>query len=72
MPGWPETSFAAALGLALGGARRYQLEEVEAEYLFPEGRKTAGSRDIKSALGLYLRACFCLIAVVAVCWWISS
>ena len=66
--GWPESSFAAALGLSLGGPRRYGDDVVEADALYAEGRDIATVSDIDSALALFLRSCFCLIALVGLIW----
>ncbi|HSK41928.1 MAG TPA: adenosylcobinamide-phosphate synthase CbiB [Arenibaculum sp.] len=50
--GWPESAAAAALGIALGGPRRYGSEVVEGAWLNPEGRRDAGPDDIDSAVRL--------------------
>ena len=66
--GWPESSFAAALNLSLGGPRSYDSETVEAEFLFAEGRDIAKPVDIEKSLGLFLRCCICLIAICGLLW----
>ncbi|MEP1207329.1 MAG: adenosylcobinamide-phosphate synthase CbiB [Rhizobiaceae bacterium] len=66
--GWPESSFAAALNLSLGGPRSYGSETVEAEFLFAEGRDIAKPADIEKSLGLFLRCCICLIAACGLLW----
>jgi adenosylcobinamide-phosphate synthase len=48
--GWPEASMAGALGVALGGPRLYAAGPVEAPFLFAEGRRDAGRRDIGRSL----------------------
>ena len=66
--GWPETSFAAALNLKLGGPRSYGNDSVEAEFLFAEGRDIAKPADIEKSLSLFLRCCICLIAICGLLW----
>jgi adenosylcobinamide-phosphate synthase len=54
--GWPEAAFAGALGLRLGGPRRYGDKEVADGWIgFGDGAATP--REIFRALGLYRRAC---------------
>ncbi len=52
--GWPEAAFAAALGVALGGPRRYGTREVDGAWLNPEGREATGA-DIERGLRLSVR-----------------
>lgn len=66
--GWPESSFAAALNLALGGPRNYGSDQVEAEYLYAEGRTNAKPIDIDKSLSLFLRCCIFLIGVCGLLW----
>jgi adenosylcobinamide-phosphate synthase len=54
--GWPEAAAAGALGLALGGPRRYGGVFVEEAWL-GDGRARATASDIVRALKLYLAAC---------------
>lgn len=54
--GWPETAMAAALGIALGGPRRYGSLAVEGAWLNGAGRRSAGPPDIARALALVDRA----------------
>lgn len=70
--GWPETSFAAALNLALGGPRSYGNESVDAEFLFAEGRDIAKPADVEKSLSLFLRCCICLIAICGLAWLLFS
>ena len=44
--GWPEASFASALGLALGGPRKYGDQSIDAATLNGEGRDIANVADI--------------------------
>lgn len=61
--GWPEAAMAAALGLSLGGPRRYGDLAVDAPCLNAEGRREAGTGDIGRALVLYGRTCSALAAI---------
>ncbi|MEC5322362.1 adenosylcobinamide-phosphate synthase CbiB [Aurantimonas sp. A3-2-R12] len=63
--GWPEAAMAAALGLSLGGPRRYGNLEVEAPMLNPEGRRWAGPADIAAAIGVFRTAANLLLAFAA-------
>ncbi len=54
--GWPEAAAAGALGLALGGPRRYDGALVNGAWL-GEGRARATTADIARALRLYTAAC---------------
>ena len=63
--GWPETGFAAALNLSLGGPRNYGADQVDGAHLYAEGREFAKPADIDKALSLFLRCCICLIALCA-------
>ena len=63
--GWPEAAMAAALGLSLGGPRRYGNLEVEAPMLNPAGRRWAGPADIAAAIGLFRTAANLLLAFAA-------
>ena len=60
--GWPEAAMAGALGLALGGPRRYGGRVVDDAWLNPAGRKEAGARDVRRALRVYRRAAAALAA----------
>lgn len=53
--GWPEAAMAGALGLALGGPRRYGAVAVAAPMLNPGGRREATTGDIARALTLLRR-----------------
>lgn len=62
--GWPEAAMAGALGVRLGGPRTYGDETVEAAWL-GDGRSDVGARDIRTAIGLYRRACAIQMIVLA-------
>ncbi|MBB4210386.1 adenosylcobinamide-phosphate synthase [Rhodothalassium salexigens DSM 2132] len=53
--GWPEAAMAGALGLALGGPRRYGAETVDGAW-FGDGRAQAETADVHRALALTGRA----------------
>ncbi|MCE7027461.1 adenosylcobinamide-phosphate synthase CbiB [Jiella avicenniae] len=63
--GWPETAMAAALGLSLGGPRRYRDLIVDAPQLNPEGRRAANLDDLTRAISLFERAMGILLAAIA-------
>ncbi|HEX4555231.1 MAG TPA: cobalamin biosynthesis protein, partial [Xanthobacteraceae bacterium] len=63
--GYPEAAMAGALGLALGGPRRYGGVPVD-DALMGDGRRAAAAADIRAALALYRRADAMLIGLVAV------
>ena len=60
--GWPEAAVAGALGIALGGPRRYGELVVEAEYLNAAGRSDADPADIDRSLVLFARLGNILVA----------
>ncbi len=61
--GWPETAFAAALGLRLGGPRAYGYSAVDGVWLNPDGR-SALRGDIGRALRLFRDCCNILLGLV--------
>jgi len=70
--GWPEAAMAAALGLRLGGPRRYADELVDDGWL-GSGTPDARPADLDRALALYRRACVLqLAACAALAWWRHS
>jgi len=62
--GWPEAAMAGALGLSLGGPRRYGSELVSEAWL-GSGSAEASPADIRRALGVYVVACILQAALVA-------
>jgi adenosylcobinamide-phosphate synthase len=62
--GWPEAAVAGALGLALGGPRRYGELVVDAPMLHAAGRRAAGAADIRAALRLFAKVCDLLLVAV--------
>ena len=65
--GWPEAAMAGALGVRLGGPRRYAGAPHDGAWL-GEGREDAGAADIHRALLIYRRADAGLWALVAGLW----
>jgi adenosylcobinamide-phosphate synthase len=63
--GYPEAAMAGALGLSLGGPRRYGGVPVDDAYM-GNGRRDAGATDIRRALALYRAADAIFLALVAV------
>jgi adenosylcobinamide-phosphate synthase len=63
--GWPESAMAGALGLRLGGPRRYGRKKVDEAWL-GQGRTAATVEDIERALALFRRACLMLMGVAGV------
>ncbi|MDQ3561281.1 MAG: adenosylcobinamide-phosphate synthase CbiB, partial [Pseudomonadota bacterium] len=59
--GWPEAAAAGALGLALGGPRRYGATALDGAWLNPAGRRSAGAPDIHAATRL-IDAAWALVA----------
>jgi adenosylcobinamide-phosphate synthase len=63
--GWPEAAAAGALGLALGGPRRYLGTVMNAPWL-GEGRARVTVADIGQALKLYAAAAACLAVLLLI------
>jgi adenosylcobinamide-phosphate synthase len=63
--GWPETAAAGALGLALGGPRRYGGTVVDEPWL-GDGRARATVADIGAGLQLYLASAACLAVILLI------
>ncbi|HVA15063.1 MAG TPA: adenosylcobinamide-phosphate synthase CbiB [Stellaceae bacterium] len=63
--GWPEAAGAGALGLALGGPRRYASTVMNEPWL-GEGRARVTVADIGTALRLYLAAAACLAVLLLI------
>ncbi|MEO8668317.1 MAG: CobD/CbiB family cobalamin biosynthesis protein [Bauldia sp.] len=63
--GWPEAAMASALGVTLGGPRRYSGILVDDVYLNAAGRREAIPGDIRRALKVYVGAGVILLAIVA-------
>jgi adenosylcobinamide-phosphate synthase len=61
--GWPEAAAAGALGLALGGPRRYGAAVVDGAWLNESGRSDPGAPDIFAAIRLINGAWSVLLAL---------
>jgi adenosylcobinamide-phosphate synthase len=64
--GWPEAAVAGALGLALGGPRRYGKVAVDGAWLNAGGRMSAGPADITAAIRLLDLAWALLLVFVCI------
>lgn len=62
--GYPEAAMAGALGIALGGPRRYGGTQIDGAWM-GEGRRDLDASDVRAALTLYARADAILIGTVA-------
>jgi adenosylcobinamide-phosphate synthase len=67
--GWPEAAMAGALGLSLGGPRRYGSDLVREAWL-GSGSPEATPADIRRALGILVVACVLQAALVAALAWL--
>lgn len=68
--GWPEASMAGALGLALGGPRKYPGLVVDEKWI-GKGRARATFADIDRALHLFSAACLMDAGLVILVWWLQ-
>jgi adenosylcobinamide-phosphate synthase len=69
--GWPEAAAAGALGLALGGPRRYPGLAVEEKWI-GDGRARAVLADIHRALHLFTVACVIDLGLVLLLLWMQA
>jgi len=69
--GWPESAMAGALGLALGGPRRYPGLVVEEPWM-GDGRARLTAADVQLALHLFTIACLLHLGLVALVMWGQS
>ena len=69
--GWPEAAAAGALGLALGGPRKYPGLMVEEKWI-GSGRAKAQQADIHRALHLFTVACLMDAGLVVLLLWLQS
>ena len=63
--GWPEATYASALGVALGGPRIYPDHTVDAPYINDAGRKALVADDIRGGLLLFQATCAATLVLVA-------
>lgn len=68
--GWPEAAMAGALGLALGGPRKYPGLVVDEKWI-GKGRARATFADIDRALHLFSAACLMNAGWVILLWWLQ-
>ena len=68
--GWPEAAMAGALGLALGGPRKYPGLVVDEKWI-GKGRARASFADIDRALHLFSAACLMNAGLVILVWWLQ-
>lgn len=54
--GWPEAAMAVVLNLSLSGPRSYGGVMTEFPYVYPEGRRIAGPRDIDASVAVLWRS----------------
>jgi adenosylcobinamide-phosphate synthase len=66
--GWPEAAMAAALGIRLGGPRRYGEQVVDGAWFNDAAPRTALPTDIAPAIGLLWRAWVLVLALALVVW----
>ncbi|MBI2241677.1 MAG: cobalamin biosynthesis protein [Magnetospirillum gryphiswaldense] len=66
--GWPEAAMAGALGLALGGPRKYPGLVVDQKWI-GQGRARTTFADIDRALHLFSAACLMNAGLVTLVWW---
>ena len=69
--GWPEAAMAGALGLALGGPRKYPGLVVDEKWI-GQGRARATVADIDRALHLFSAACLVNAGVVVLLLWLQA
>ena len=69
--GWPEAAMAGALGLALGGPRKYPGLVVDQKWI-GQGRARTNFADIDRALHLFSAACLMNAGLVTLVWWVIA
>ncbi len=67
--GWPEAAMAVVLNVALSGPRSYHGETRDFPWVWPEGRRDPGPRDIDAACGALWRAWAGTLVGVVLLWW---
>ncbi|HXH15908.1 MAG TPA: adenosylcobinamide-phosphate synthase CbiB [Sphingomonas sp.] len=67
--GWPEAAMAGALNLKLAGPIAYDGVTVAKPYI-GDGRADVTATDLRAALGLYRRACVCLLIIAGGVAWV--
>jgi adenosylcobinamide-phosphate synthase len=69
--GWPEAAMAGALGLALGGPRKYPGLTVDEKWI-GKGRARATVKDIDRSLHLFSAACLLHAGLVVLVMWLQT
>jgi adenosylcobinamide-phosphate synthase len=69
--GWPEAAMAGALGLALGGPRKYPGLTVDEKWI-GSGRARAKVPDMDRALHLFMVSCVVNAGLVALAMWVQA
>jgi adenosylcobinamide-phosphate synthase len=67
--GWPEAAMAVVLNVALSGPRSYHGQKRDFPWVWPEGRRDPGPRDIEAACGALWRAWAGMLVIVMLLWW---
>ncbi|MES2145468.1 MAG: adenosylcobinamide-phosphate synthase CbiB [Pseudomonadota bacterium] len=67
--GWPEAAMAVVLNVALSGPRSYHGQRRDFPWVWPEGRRDPGPRDIDAACAALWRAWAGMLVIVLVLWW---
>jgi adenosylcobinamide-phosphate synthase len=67
--GWPEAAMAVVLNVALSGPRSYHGARQEFPWVWREGRRDIGAKDIDAACRALWRAWAGMLAVVLLLWW---
>ena len=64
--GWPEAAMAVVLDIALSGPRSYQGAPADFPWVWPEGRRDPGAREVDAACMVLWRAWAALLAITLV------
>ena len=67
--GWPEAAMAVVLNVALSGPRSYHGHKRDFPWVWSEGRRDPGPRDIDAACSALWRAWAGMLVVVLLQWW---
>lgn len=67
--GWPEAAMAVVLNVALSGPRSYHGQLRDFPWVWPEGRRDPGPRDIEAACSALWRVWAGTLVVVLLLWW---
>jgi adenosylcobinamide-phosphate synthase len=67
--GWPEAAMAVVLNVALSGPRSYHGEMRDFPWVWAEGRRDPGPRDIEAACSALWRVWAGTLVVVLLLWW---